>query len=67
MEPRPVAFHDLPAEYFPAVAEFLDVNGKVIHTIYIPGPGAVTIPALAEKHGPVTVRLTYGNGEVEGP
>lgn len=58
------AFHDLPAESFPFKIEFMDGAGTIVHTIVVRGPGAVHIPGLAEKYGPVSVRITYPNGEV---
>lgn len=59
------AFHDLPQELFPFKIEFIDKAGTIVHTIHVHGPGAVHIPGLAEEFGPVSVRMTYANGEVQ--
>lgn len=59
------AVRDLPADAYPFVIEFLNQDRKVVHRIDVPGPGGVAIPGLAAEHGPISVRLTFANGEVQ--
>lgn len=40
-------------------------TGNVVHTIEVPGPGIMSVPPLAQEHGPVWVRITYGDGTIE--
>lgn len=61
---NPVAFHDLPIEKFPFTMDFLNAAGEIVHSITVSGAGAVHIPGLAEEHGPVSVRVTFADGEV---
>lgn len=59
-------FHDLPADYYPFVIEFVDeTEGKVVHTVEVPDASAVAIPRLSKELGvPIGVRVTYANGKV---
>lgn len=58
------AFHDLPADRFPFVIEFLSASGVVVHRQEVPGPGAIKIPGLAPLFGPVTTRVIFPDGSV---
>lgn len=60
----PYAFCDLPPEAFPLRIDFLDGAGDLVHTLDVPSPGLARVPALVADHGPVTVRVTYGDGVV---
>jgi len=57
---------DLPPEAYPFTVEFLRSDTKeVVHTIHVPGPGAVTVPGLRQQYGvEMEVRVTYADGEV---
>lgn len=52
------AFHDLPTSAFPFTLVFVaDRTGRTVHHIRVKGPGLIEIPALAPKHGPITVHI----------
>lgn len=58
MTERPIAFHDLPEDSFPFTIVFVaERTGETVHTIRVTGPGAIAVPALATKHGPITVHI----------
>lgn len=59
-----VPFFELNEGDFPMKLEFFNEAGALVHTIDIPGPGSVHIPALAVEHGPVTCVVTYPHGIV---
>lgn len=60
------AFRDLPADAFPFTVEFIARNtGEVVHSIHVDGPGALVVPALAGKHGPIDVRVVSPQGVEE--
>lgn len=63
------AFVDLPLSAYPMVYEFFRRDGQVVHRIEVSGPGVAHIPGLAHLHGPIGVRITYGDGTVseDGP
>lgn len=55
------AFVELPEGAFPVRVESVaEATGEVVHSAEADGPGAMEIPpGLAEKHGPITVRVLY--------
>jgi hypothetical protein len=60
----PVAFHNLPADHFPFVIEFIGLHSRVQHeTITVDGPGAVRIPGMAEAGEPIATVLWFPNEE----
>jgi hypothetical protein len=61
---KSVAFHYVRAEDYPFLVEFLNADGDVVHNIYVTGPGAIEVPSLKDKYGPITARTTYASGEV---
>lgn len=62
-----VAFGDLPADAFPFTIEFFRHDtGEVVHTIHVPGPGAIAVPALAADVGvKIDVRIISPQGVQE--
>jgi hypothetical protein len=58
------AAHDLPRECFPLTIEAIDAGGVVVWLEIVDGPGALRVPSLAKLYGPVSIRVTYANGEV---
>lgn len=51
---------------YPMTVEFIaELTGNVVHTIQVTGPGVMKVPPLAGEHGPIGVRVTYGDGTVE--
>lgn len=63
--PFPVAFGDLPIEKFPFEIDFVAMTtGEVVHRIEVPSAGVVTVPGLADEHGPIRVRIVFADGEV---
>lgn len=63
------SFFDLPPELFPFTVHFITQTGDTVHAITVTGPGACPVPALAEQHGPISVRIEYADGtaDVAGP
>lgn len=60
----PLALHVFPLEAFPINVQFEAVaSGVVVHEFTVDGPDMVRVPALAASHGPVVVRVTFGDGE----
>lgn len=59
------AFYDLPATKYPFTVEFRNAGGDVVHSIEVVEPGAAVVPPLAAAHGPVSVRITWGDGTVD--
>lgn len=51
-------------EKFPFTIEFFDLDGTVVHTIEVAGPGSIQVPGLAKDYGPVGCRTTYADGEI---
>jgi hypothetical protein len=64
MSTAPAEAVDLPAWSYPFRIEFLNAARDVVESIEVTGPGVLNVPALAEVHGPVSVRVTYGDGSV---
>lgn len=60
----PVGFRDLPAAAYPLVVEYSTTDGTVIQTVTVDGPGVLVVPALREKHGPISVRIRFADGDV---
>lgn len=61
-----VAFGDLPADAFPFTIQFLRHDTReVVHSIYVDGPGAIAVPALKDKYGPIDVRMITPQGVTE--
>lgn len=62
-------FVDLPEQAFPFLIEYIRASdGETVDQVCVTGPGAIEVPPLAEKHGPMRVRLTYtkpGGGRKE--
>lgn len=65
-ERTPVGFVDLDPSRFPFRIECVAESGAVVYAVDVPGPGAVRIPGLAAEHGPISVRITWPNGEATG-
>lgn len=60
-----MAFRDLPESSFPFTAHFIaERTGETVRSITVDGPGVVVVPALADLHGPIAVRIEYANGVV---
>lgn len=61
-----VAFHDLPASAFPidiyAYPEHSLADEFPLWTRHITGPGAISIPGVAEKGQRVRLVVKYGDG-----
>lgn len=64
MPELPTAFHDLPADKFPFIVEFISSKGMVVHRIEVASPGVVKIPGLSPLFGPVSTRVTFADGTV---
>jgi hypothetical protein len=60
----PAAFYDLPREMFPIIFIAFDAAGREVWREVVEGPAALEIPALAQTHGKVRVRVEFGNGAV---
>lgn len=61
------SFHDLPAELFPLTLRAFNQAGEEVWAETVTGPGALYIPPLADEHGPVRIRIEYGDGTVVEP
>lgn len=60
---RPVAFHDLNERAFPITVTAKRVSDDVtVWETQITGPGALEVPPLVDKHGPVYVNLILADG-----
>lgn len=61
----PHAFHDLPPEAFPFTMIALTVgSGTEVWRAEVSEPAAVYVPPLADTHGPVRIRIEWGDGSV---
>lgn len=60
------AFHDLPAAAFPlTMVAWRTDNYEIVWREIVRVPGAVHVPALAERHGvPIGVAIFMANGQV---
>lgn len=67
MTDRPTAFRDLPADNYPFTVEAFDLEGRVVWTERVEGPGSLYIPPLAQTYGPVGVRIITPMGTTETP
>lgn len=65
--PPTALFRDLPRKKFPVHLEFISMaTGQTVwDTTITETGGAVQIPPLADEHGPVRSRVTFGDGEVQ--
>lgn len=62
----PVEYVALPAAAFPFRVDYVALETDVIVlTQNIDGPGAFTVPGLAEDYGPCKVVFTWPNGHTE--
>lgn len=60
-------FFDLDPDQFPVTLRaFRESDGKEVWTAVIEQPAALYVPPLALQHGPVRVRVEFGDGSVEG-
>lgn len=51
---------DLPEQAYPFTIEYIRASDdEVIGKVCVTGPGAIEVPSLVKKHGPMKVRLTY--------
>lgn len=69
MAEKSTAFRDLPADAYPFTVEYLNAKGVVVRTEYVEGPGMMEVPPLHNLFGPISVRITFANGDThtEGP
>jgi hypothetical protein len=59
-----VLFRALPATAFPFTVCAYLADGTIVWEETVTGPGALKIPALAQRHGePVHIKVTYADGE----
>lgn len=59
--PDNIASVDIPAHLYPMTIEYIAVDGRVLDTEVIEGPGVQRVQSYGE---PVGVRITYGDGDV---
>jgi hypothetical protein len=57
-----VVFRELPASAFPFTVCAYLADGTIVWEETVTGPGALAVPALAERHGqPVHIKITYAD------
>lgn len=61
--------HLLPADSYPITLEAFNTAGERVWRRVVVEPetglAGLHVPPLAELHGPITMRLTFGDGQVE--
>jgi hypothetical protein len=61
----PIETATVDAEAYPFVVEYLNAVGEVVETQTVEGPGVLKVPGLSVAHGPIGVRITWGDPAVE--